>query len=53
MVRQDLPSGSFKGKIKLKKYSREEYNSMSTAQRQQLYELKKKAGLIKTRVAML
>ena len=39
--------GTFKGEIELKKYSREDYDSMSTAQYQQLYELKKKAGLIK------
>ena len=38
---------TFKGKIELKKYSREEYNSMSMVQCQQLYELHKKAGLIK------
>ena len=31
----------------MKKYSREEYYSMSTAQQQQLYEFEKKAGLIK------
>ena len=36
-----------KGKIKLKKYSREEYDLMLMAQHQQLYELWKKAGLIK------
>ena len=31
----------------MKKYSRKEYDSMSMAQCQQLYELQKKAGLIK------
>ena len=31
----------------MKKYSREEYDSMLTTQHQQLYELYKKAGLIK------
>ena len=40
-------NGTFKGKIALKKYSMEEYDSMSTAQHQQLYELQKKARLIK------
>ena len=30
--------GTFRGKIELKKYSREEYDSMSMAQQQQLYE---------------
>ena len=39
--------GIFKGKIGLKKYSQEEYDSMSTAQHQQLCELWKKARLIK------
>ena len=39
--------GIFKGTIKLKKYSREEYDSMSMAQHQQLFELQKKARLIK------
>ena len=38
---------TFKGKIELKKYSREEYDSMSMAQHQQLYELQKKTRLIK------
>ena len=38
---------TFKGKIELKKYSREEYDSMSMAQHQQLHELWKKTGLIK------
>ena len=38
---------TFKGKIELKKYSREEYDSMLVAQHQQLYELWKKARLIK------
>ena len=36
-----------KGKIELKKYSREEHDSMSTTKHQQLYELQKKAGLTK------
>ena len=31
----------------MKKYSREEYDSMSTTQHQQLYELQKEAGLMK------
>ena len=39
--------GTFKGKVKLKKYSTEEYGSMSTLQHQQLYDFQKKAGLIK------
>ena len=39
--------GTFKGKIDLKKYSREEFNLMSAAQCKQLYELQKKAGLVK------
>ena len=34
--------GTFKGKTELKKYSREEYGSMSKAQCQQLFELQKK-----------
>ena len=40
--------GTFKGKIELKKYSREEYeyDSMLIAQWQQLYELWCKAGLL-------
>ena len=38
---------TFKGKIELKKYFREEYDSTLMAQCQQLYELQKKAGLIK------
>ena len=38
--------GTFKGKIELKKYSREEYDLMSMAQHQQLFELQKKAGLV-------
>ena len=33
--------------IELKKYSQEEYDSMSAAQHQELYELWKNAGLIK------
>ena len=39
--------GMFRGKIELKKYSQEEYDSMLAAQHQQLYELWKKAMLIK------
>ena len=38
---------TLKGKIELKKYSKEEYESMSMVQHQQLYELQKKARLIK------
>ena len=38
--------GTFREKIVLKKYSKEEYDSMSMAQHQHLYELWKKAGLI-------
>ena len=55
LARLDLPSGRipaitvspFKGKIQLKKNSKEDYDSMLMAQCQQLYELWKKAGLIK------
>ena len=36
--------GTFKGKIELKKYSREEHESMLVAHCQQLYELQKKPG---------
>ena len=39
--------GTFSRKIELKKYSKEMYDSMLVAQHQQLYELQKKAGLIK------
>ena len=39
--------GTFKGKIELKKYFREEYDAMLMAQHQQLYELWKIAKLIK------
>ena len=39
--------GTFKEKIKLKKYAREENDLMSIAQHQKLYELWKKAGVIK------
>ena len=39
--------GTFKGMVEWKKYSREEYDSKSTAQCQQLYELWKKARPIK------
>ena len=42
-----ISCGIFKGKIKLRKYSQEEYDSMSAAQHHQLYELWKRAGLIK------
>ena len=57
--------GTFKQKIKLEKYSREENNLMLTSQHQQLYQLQTKARLVKgkktpessraleTRVAML
>ena len=38
--------GTFKGKIELKKYSKEDYDSMSMAQQQQLCMLQKKARLI-------
>ena len=38
--------GTFKGKIMLKKYFREEYNLMLIAQHQQLFKLWKKAGLV-------
>ena len=38
---------TFKRKIELKKYSREEYDSMSMTQHHQLYELQKKVRLIK------
>ena len=44
--------GTFKGKIELRKYSREEYNSISIVQHQQLYELQKKAGLKRVRRPM-
>ena len=36
---------TFRGKIELKKYSQEEYDSMLAAQHQQLYELQRKARL--------
>ena len=39
--------GNFRGKIELKKYSREEYDLMLIAWCQQLYELQMKTGLIK------
>ena len=41
---------TFKGKVELTTYSREEYDSMSMAQCQQLYLLQKKAGLIKSKI---
>ena len=37
--------GIFKGEIELKKYSKEEYNSMSNLNCQQLYEFHKKVHL--------
>ena len=40
---------TYKGKIESKNYSREECNSMSMAQCQQLYELLKKTRLIKSK----
>ena len=40
-------NGTFKGNIELKKYYREEYDSMSMAQHQQLFKLQKEAGLVK------
>ena len=39
--------GTFREKIELKKYSREEYDFMTVMQCQQLHELHKRAGLIK------
>ena len=42
-------SGTIKRKIELKKDSREEYDSMSIEQQQQLYELWHKAGLINSK----
>ena len=39
--------GTFRGKAELKKDSQDEYELMLAAQYQQLYELQKKAGLIK------
>ena len=52
--------GTFKGKIKLKKYSREEYDSMSMAQQQQLYKFQlkgkktqKNSKALEARVTML
>ena len=38
--------GTFKSKLVLKKYSREEYNSVTTTQQQQLYKLQKKARVV-------
>ena len=35
---------TFRGNIELKKYSREEYDSMSAAQHEQLYDLQKEPG---------
>ena len=57
MPRPDLPSSRrpvptmalSKEKIELKKYSREEYDSMSKAQCQQLHELWKNTKLIKSK----
>ena len=45
--RTSATCGTFEGKIELKKYSREEYDSMLMAQCQQPYEFQKKARLIK------
>ena len=54
-VRQSIPAkwqktsathSTFKGKVKLKKYLKEEYDLMSMAKCQQLYEIQKKARLI-------
>ena len=39
--------GTFKGNIELKMYYREDYDSMSMGQQQQLYKLQQKAGLLK------
>ena len=39
--------GTFRGKIELKKYAKEEHDSMSVAQCQKLYDPQKKVGLIK------
>ena len=44
--------GTFRAKIELKKYSREEYDLMVAAQCQQLYMLWKKAELIKGKKAL-
>ena len=41
--------GTFKAKIELKKYSREEYDSMLMAQHQQLYELRRKPDSLRVR----
>ena len=41
--------GTFKGKIEFKKYFREEYDSVSMAQCQQLCELWKIAGFVKSK----
>ena len=38
--------GNFRGRIKFKNFSIEEYNPTFAAQRQQLYELWHKAGLV-------
>ena len=45
----DAAHGIFKRKIELNKYSKEEYDSMSTAQQQQLHELWLKTGLQKSK----
>ena len=45
--KNNASNGAFKGKIKLKKYYREEYDTILTTQHQQLYQLPKKAGLVK------
>ena len=41
------PYGTFKRMMNLKKYSMEEYNSMSAANKPQLFEVRHKAKLIK------
>ena len=45
--KSSINNGTAKGKIELKNYSNEEYDSMSTVQWEQLYEFQKKAGHIK------
>ena len=45
--RTSTSHGTYKGKFESKKYSRKEYDSMSMAQHQQLYELLKKIRLMK------
>ena len=48
-AKQQKTIGTFKGTIESNQYSREDYYSMSMAQCQQLYELHKKVGLIKSK----